>query len=141
VPKLISYTVRISGLLYILRGIKEKHITVEVMKDSIRLIEYFFDQVKGTLLLYGNGVVQHSEQRQHLISSLRILKEKVSDGLLSVSEITQVFNKGIPDKLCLDNQKIAYRLIDLGLRTRRTKGYSYMIWEQAVMEKLFLTVS
>ena len=141
VPKLISYTVRISGILHILRGTKDKDINVDVIRDSINLIFYFFGQVKDVLALYGEKSSQYSEQEIRLISILKLLEEKVADGLLSVDNITQEFNKGRQDRLCLDNQKIAYRLIDLGFRTRRTRGYSYLVWEQKVVEKLFLTVS
>jgi len=137
IPKLISYAVRLAGILYILRDTKEENINVDAIKDSIKLVDYFLGQVKGILGLYGKGGSQYSEQDERLISVLKVLKEKVANGELSIDMIAQEFNKDIPGELRLTNQLVAYKLLNMGLKTRITKGHSYVAWEQSAIEKLF----
>jgi hypothetical protein len=137
IPKLISYAVRLSGILYVIRDSREENINVDAIKDSIRLIDYFLGQVKGIIALYSKEGTQYSEQDERLIEVLKTLKDKVKNGQLRTDIITQEFNKDIPEEQHLNNQLIAYRLLNLGLRTRITKGYSYVVWEQAVIERIF----
>jgi len=137
IPKLISYAVRLSGILFILRDNKEDKINVDTIKDSIRLVDYFLGQVKGIMALYSKNGTQYSEQDERLIGVLKASKHKVESGELSIDIIAREFNRDIAEELRLTNQLIAYKLLNMGLRTRITKGHSYVIWEQSVTEKLF----
>jgi len=137
IPKLISYTVRISGILHLLREGEKDEIDADVIKDSIKVTDYFVAQAKELLGHYGSSQHQRSESREPLVDALKASKGHVKGGRLSLKLVAQEFNLRLPKELQQSNQAVAYSIIELGLRTRIAAGHSFVIWDTDAIERLF----
>lgn len=138
VPKFTSYVVRISGILQVLRG-SGNAITPDVVEDAIKIVKYFMGQAMSIIKEYGGGI-RLSELERDVVKCLLELKEVVKNGKLRTSLITDSLNKKIPEVMNQTNQGVAIILKKLGLETKPTAGFSYLIWEEDKLSKLFLSI-
>ena len=134
-PKLISYSLRLAGILSLMHGEFET-ISLTRITQAIKLIDYFKDQVKEVLLLYGNIRNRYSETEWKLIDALKNTESKVKHGKLPLEILTQELNSKLSPNCKQTNQQVAYMLKKFGLMTKESGGYSYLIWEPKSIYRL-----
>ena len=137
-PKLVSYAVRISGILHLLRNRDGEKIGTDVIKDSIRAAYYFTAQVRELLSYYGGPKQpQQAKAKERLIEVLKALRGHVKRGRIRLGLVVAEFNRHLPEELRQSHQNVAYLIKKLGLQTKSAAGYSYVVWDPTVVEELF----
>ena len=141
IPKLISYTIRLSGILHIINSsgtISDgDNIDVETIKIAIRITDYFAGQSMQVFKYYsGNKNISHINKAE-VVKALLDLKDNVKNGKLSLSHIVENVNSKLPCVCKLSNQKVGYLLSELGLSTKISGGYSHLVWDVKKLEDLF----
>lgn len=137
IPKLISYTARLSGILHILYGEGTSLIISSgTVSNAVRLIQYFAGQAMQALRFY-DKTKKLDEIEVELIRSLRELEKQVTKGRLQTDIIAVHLNKKLPKCIQKTNQEVGYMLRKLGLMTKLSVGHSYLIWEPIKLKKLF----
>jgi hypothetical protein len=134
-PKLISYSLRLAGILSLMHGESET-ISLTRITQAIKLIDYFKEQVKGVLLLYGNIRDRYSETERQLIDVLKNAESSVKNGRLSLEILTKELNSNLPSNCKQTNQQVAYMLKRFGFLTKESGGYSSLIWEPRYVYRL-----
>lgn len=147
VPKLITYSLKFTGLLHILYELcNDKSIISPVIEDQIvrygiKLTKYYAGQVTKALRFYGDPGQPLNEQQLRLIRSLFDLQSEVRDGRLYLSIIRDKYNLGIPESIQLsdDNKSLGWMLKKLRLTSEKgTGGIQRLNWEADKLAKLFL---
>ncbi len=148
IPKLIAYSIRIAGVLHVIESfVNDKPIDGPINKDTvtnaIELTKFFAGQVVKVLKLYDKSGEMLNEQQKRLIEVLHKLEDKVKNGRLLFSIITEMFNKELPEQLQIDNNKVIGSMLrdGLDLSTERRGGRYYLVWELDKIKKLLLKTS
>jgi hypothetical protein len=141
IPKLISYALRIAGILHVIATNNlQESIDAGTMANSIKLVEYFLSEVRKVLFLYApKGPKSNLNEKQiHLIRVLWVLKDLVHHGMLLTERIMVEFNHHCHPSIKLkDEQATSYALRELNLSTKTSGGHSHLIWEPEKIQKLF----
>jgi hypothetical protein len=147
IPKLTSYTIRLSGILHIINhkgDIRDgDNIEVETIENAIRLTEYYTGQAMQVFEYYGikeeekKGVLQKKKIRGDIVETLHNLMNSVKNGKLPLSCIVEDLNSRLPNISKLSSQDLSYILFDLGLLTKKIGGYSHLVWDEKKLEELF----
>ena len=148
IPKLVSYySLKFAGILHVLQCIIHNKkissvINADIIKGSIGLTRFFMWQAVNALQLYHQRIKRFTEYHERLIRTMADLGAEVKNGKLPLDRIKTVFNKGLPEELWLGSEAIANMLEELMLTTKKSTGnYSYLIWEQEKIEKLFSEIT
>ncbi len=140
-PKLISYALRIAGILHVMANNKlQQPIDAGTITNSIKIIEYFLGETRKTLVLYAPKDFKNklNETQIHLIKVLWSLKDQVKNGMLLTEKIMLEFNQYCHPSIKLkDEQAAFYALKGVGLTTKTSGGFSHLIWEPEKIQKLF----
>tara|TARA_B100001964_G_C14207654_1_gene588928 strand:- start:167 stop:1741 length:1575 start_codon:yes stop_codon:yes gene_type:complete len=145
IPKMISYTVRLSGILHIINhdgDIRDgDNIEVETIESAVRLTDYHTGQAMQVFEYYGEKEKGKkdvfNESKVEIVKTLNNLKDSVKNGKLPLSCIVKDLNNRLPGTCRLSSQDLSYILSDLGLFTKKIGGYSHLIWNEEELEKLF----
>jgi hypothetical protein len=153
IPKLITYSLRLIGLLHIIEGLLEEPqkvgpgeipwrpiIQPETVEKGIRLTRFFAGQMSKVLFVYGKGKQPLNGQELRLIHALFELQEKVKNGRLPLSVIREAYNDGLPSVAVLeqDNKRLSGLIHSLGLETKRgAEGYATLIWDYKKLQNIF----
>ena len=158
IPKLITYTVKLAGILHIINCFFTKEpITTPIPKStivkSIRLTYFYAGQMVKCVELYDNDedaskdskqTTKVSEYERRLIRGLYHLNPQVRSGLLPLNVIREEINKGLPKNLQIkatQSKRIGQLLRKFNLETRPgTNGMTCLIWDDTAIEKLFSTM-
>ena len=152
VPKLITYSLKLIGILHVLDHITEHLpsdrkdtielpvpiISRETVDRGIKLTEYFAGQIMKVLSIHGKESPTINGQIARLAFALNILQGDVVAGRIDLIMIRDTYNEGLPQQAILpdDNRRLSAMLHSAGLETTRgTGGYSVLIWEQSKIEK------
>lgn len=146
IPKLILYSLKFMGILHV---IKKYHnnavpdvIDREITDNSIKLAKYFFGQVGKLLKLYEKRDAR-KEYHTRIIHAIHSLQSETTNGKLELQKILDKYNYLLPKELHLTSVGLSSILRnELGLNTKiSTGGYSFLIWEEQKLKKLFKTSS
>ncbi len=97
-------------------------------------------QTIKALALYDEERKPVNGQKVRLIQVLFVLREKVKGGRLSLGEIRDAYNEGLPQIVTLpnDNLILSAMLRSLELETTRgAHGWATLIWDEKRLEKIF----
>lgn len=144
VSKLFLYCLKFAGILHVVQGYGSDlggTITETTVADAIKLTKFYFGQISLILKLYERNAKTFGESQNRLIHTLYSLRGNVDKGMLLLETIVDKFNEGLPANFQLTSEKIASILRnELGLTTQKAAGnYSYLIWENEKIKKLFKT--
>jgi|Deesub1362B_J571_1020462.scaffolds.fasta_scaffold00223_27 hypothetical protein len=144
IPKLLSYCLRIAGVLFVInKALKKEMITNEeidkqTLLDAIEMMKYFAGQVVLTLQLYKDPEKRYTRWHIEVLQTLYKLRGKVNKGLLLLNTISDEFNKDRPVNLKLDSRQIASVLRELGFAIKRTTGGRRALqWDEDRFNKLY----
>ena len=144
ITKLIAYCLKFAGVLHVLRAYSEgsevnTEIDAEIMVSAIKLTKYFAGQAISMLKIYDGSQPTFNIHEKNLIESLKELQNEVDKGKLKLSRIVENFNEELPKQLSHTPEKVSSMLHKFGLDTEiGTGGYSYLIWNDEVIKKLFI---
>ena len=150
VPKIITYSLKFTGLLHVLKACDEdikpaaikQEIDEETVLNSVKLTRYYAGQNIKSLSLYKKQEPTLTEFELKLIKTLYELKGELKNGRLPLSRITEVLNKDMPSGIEFEAKQIGSMLRKLGLEPKKSTGnLSFLIWEPEKMEKLFEAVT
>lgn len=148
IPKLSSYySLKFAGILHVLYSVahqKEMSLLIhkDIVESALALTRFFMWQVVRALRLYHKEGESLDEYQKRLIQTLYALKDAVKHGKLALSRITHVFNGKLPERTQFAPEKLVRSLNQLGLRTEKSTGnLSYLIWEEARLEKFFSQIT
>lgn len=139
IPKLISYAVRLSGILYVISKEDPLLIDENTLEEAIRLVDYYAGQAIKALKFYDNKN-RLSEIKIELIKTLYELKDKVENARLKTGEIANHLNQKLPERIKQSNQDVSNLLRSLGLITKLSVGHSFLIWEDIKLKRLFFYI-
>jgi hypothetical protein len=143
IPKFITYCLRLTGVLHAMQTYPDidkfnRHISVDTITDAIKLTKFFAGQMVKCLELYQKKSPELDEYQKKLVEKLQKLQITVSKGRIKLELIVEEFNNDMPETLQHTPEKIQSLLVGLGLKTKKCTGnFSYLIWEQEKMAKLF----
>ncbi len=144
IPKLITYCLRFTGVLHILKAYPStcalnETVSKDTVASAIKLTKYFAGQSVKCMKLYGEQKGQLNEYQVRLIDILQRLQTKVSNGKLLLKDIRDEFNQSLPEPAQITPNKIQSILSnDFKLITEKSTGnLSYLVWEREKIEKLF----
>lgn len=144
IPKLITYCLRLTGVLHTLRSYPcrnkfSERIPPETVTDAVKLVKYFAGQMVKSLELYKKQEKPLNEYQERLINVLWELRHEVANGKLLLGKIVSKFNQSLPELLQHTPHKIKSILTaDFGLETKRGTGnLSSLIWESVKIKELF----
>ena len=117
IPKAITYSLKFIGLVHVLDGLLRSGIERSVMpwnpiiqkkavEKGIRLSRFFLGQTIKALALYDEERKPVNGQKVRLIQVLFVLREKVKGGRLSLGEIRDAYNEGLPQIVTLPNDNL-----------------------------------
>ena len=149
VPKLITYCLKIAGILHVLECFSasitdiKNSIKAETMKKAIILTEYYAGQSINALQHYGTRSKRElNEFEVRLLGVVFSLENEVENGKLALSRICGCLNDSLPESLQQESKQIGAMLRGQGLRTKQsTNGRYFLIWEEGKIEKLRTTSS
>ena len=139
IPKLISYAIRLSGILHVISKEDTFLIDENTLEEAIRLVDYYAGQAIKALKFYDNKN-RLSEIKIELIKTLYELKDKVENARLKTGEIANHLNQKLPERIKQSNQDVSNLLRSLGLNTKLSVGHSYLIWEDIKLKRLFFYI-
>ena len=147
VPKFITYSLKMAGILHILEGFSSGHANInnlikpETMNRAIRLTEYYAGQSINALQLYGTNTKKElNTLESKLLKVVFSLETEVKNGKLALIQIRDRFNVDLPEPLQRNSKQIGAMLRKLGLETMQsTNGYYFLLWEDDRMKKLKTT--
>ncbi len=146
IPKLILYSLKFMGILH---AIKKYHnnavpdlIDREITDNSIKLAKYFFGQIGKLLKLYEKREAR-KEYHTRIIHAIHSLQNEIINGKLELQKILDKYNYLLPKSMYLTSEGLSSIMRnELGLNTKKsTGGYSFLIWEEQKLKKLFKTTS
>jgi hypothetical protein len=155
VPKLITYSLRLAGLLHVLDHLVDTLTITDLenlpsprpiinrtmVERGIKITKYFAGQTMNVLAIYGKERKHINGQTTRLIQSIFNLSGEVKGGRLPLTRIRDEYNDGLPKagRLGDDNKMLSGMLRGLGIETRRSGsgGYAHIVWEQEKFDKLF----
>lgn len=143
VPKLITYSLKLAGVLHILNSFECRNMGSLIFEDIIegatKLTGYYAGQAMALVSGYGKPTEEKTEYKNRLIYALQQLKCEVNNGELLYSKISEELNKTLPEQLKIrGNKTIGTLLRGLGLKTKKTAPGACLVWEGEKLEKLFL---
>lgn len=150
VPKLQSYySLKFAGILHVLNALSSgtqilPAISEDVVNGAIMLTRFFMWHAVNALKLYCGEGQQFNEYQKRLINTLYAVRGELKNGKVPLDRITKTLNETLPEKLQIEPETVANMLKEMKLTTKKSTGnYSYLIWEQEKIEKLFsqLTVT
>jgi hypothetical protein len=143
-PKLISYSLRLMGVLHVMDCFSdgcELHavITPEIAEKAIRLTKFYAGQAVKALKLYGKQEDALDEYQKRLIETLYQLQDQVENGKLPLKKIVDAFNNGLPETAKLSRKRIGAMIRkDFELATKKsTDNLTVLVWETTKLQKLF----
>lgn len=146
IPKLILYSLKFMGILHVIEKFHNNAVTDvidrKITESSIILTKYFFGQVGKLLKLYEKRDAR-KEYHTRIIHAIHSLQDKTTNGKLELQTILDKYNYLLPKELHLTSVRLSNILRnELGLNTKiSTGGYSFLIWEEQKLKKLFKTTS
>jgi hypothetical protein len=149
VPKLITYCLKIAGILHVLERFStgnadiKNSIKAETMERTIRLTEYFAGQSINALQLYcAKTKKELNEIESRLLNVVFSLEGEVKNGKLALSRISECLNTNLPEPLQQSSKQTGSMLRRQGLETKQsTGGYYFLLWEKDKIEKLRTTLT
>ena len=150
IPKAITYSLKFIGLLHVLDGLLKSGtgrgvipwkpiIQKEAVEKGIRLSRFFLGQTIKALALYDEERKPVNGQKVRLTQVLFELREKVKSNRLSLGEIRDAYNEGLPKIATMptDNQILSALLRSIGMETTRgAHGWATLIWNEKKLEKI-----
>ncbi|NUO10027.1 MAG: DUF3987 domain-containing protein [Candidatus Brocadia sp.] len=146
IPKLILYSLKFMGILHVIKKFHNNAvpdvIDHKITENSIILTKYFFGQVGKLLKLYEKKDAR-KEYYTRIIHAIHSLQGKTTNGKLELQAILDTYNYRLPKELHLTSAGLSSILRnELGLNTKiSTGGYSFLIWEELKLKKLFKATS
>lgn len=146
IPKLISYSLRIAGVLHVIEcfvnGRTETEIRKETIINAIEITKFFAGQAVEVIKLYDKAEDSLNEIQKALIGVLKKLQGEIKNGRLSFSKIARILNSELPEQLRINDNRIIGSILrkDLELNTTKRGGSHYLIWETNKMQNLFLKI-
>ena len=146
IPKLISYSLRIAGVLHAIEcfanGKTSIVISKKTMTSAIEVTKFFAGQAVKVIKLYDKTEEEFDEIQKKLIGALYKLKGEIDSSRLLLSKIAETLNSELPEEIHIkDNRMIGSMLRDgLELKTEKKGGSYYLIWEPDKIQKLFLKI-
>ena len=136
IPKLISYCLRIAGILNVIhRG--DKVIDVNITRKAIRITNYFAGEAMHLLGYYSKKYKAMSYFEMKCVCQLLYLKgEHMNNGKIKLSFLKDIINSELIDYKKKSSSEIANLVIGLGFQTKIVGGYSYIIWDEELYNKL-----
>ncbi|KHE93614.1 MAG: DUF3987 domain-containing protein [Candidatus Scalindua rubra] len=147
IPKLVSYCLRIAGVLHEIEcytnGKAETHISKKTITNAIEVTKFFAGQAVKVIKLYDETEASLNEYEKKLIGVLYKLQNLVKNGRLLLSKITETLNTELPEQLRItDNRIVGNMLRDrCKLSTKKKGGNYYLMWESEKIQKLFIKTS
>lgn len=143
-PKLISYSLRLMGVIHVINSFSEgKIITAviepEIADKAIKLTKFYAGQAIKALRLYGKKEEELDEYQKRLIETLYKLQNEVESGRLSIFKIRNAYNEGLPEEIQVPerSKKFFDMLKSINLKPDRRGGKSFLEWENNKLQKLF----
>ncbi len=146
IPKLISYSLRIAGVLHEIECFDKKKTSIEISKETmtsaIEVTMFFAGQAVKVIKSYDKTGEKYDELQKKLIDALYKLKDKIDNSRLLFSKISETLNSELPEELHIkDNRTVGSMLRDsLNLKTDNAGGKYYLIWEPDKIQELFLEI-
>jgi hypothetical protein len=146
-PKLISYNLRLMGVIHVIDSFsKGQEITPvvepEITEKAARLTKFYAGQAIKALRLYGKAEEELDEYQKRLIETLYKLRNEVERGKLPLSRIVEVVNDELPESVKYTNEKVSRLIKEFGLETKKSTGNrSVLIWEEMKVKKLFSKIT
>jgi hypothetical protein len=146
IPKLITYCLKLAGILHVLECLPGGDsggsglISERTMGDAISLTKFFAYQASQCVELYEKSKDEFNEQQDSLIKALYQLQTNVKSGKLPLNEIREKYNQIVPEPIQLhsDNRELGSLLKALGLESQKSTGGMYsLIWEPEKISQLF----
>ena len=147
IPKLITYSLKLAGILHILDcfecGIINNVVSAKTVSDAIKLTNYYAGQAVVLVNLYDRPARGFNEYENRIIQTLNKLRGEVLNGKLHLSKIAEEFNGMLPERLRIkDNKNIGAILKRLNLETQKsTGGVYFLIWEDEKIKNLLKATS
>lgn len=160
IPKLITYSLKLAGILHVLKEFEagkmtkseesegtpysknglyiSRVISVDVIEEAIRLTRFYAGQVSKIVRQYNKPEPEMNEYENIIIQALMDLQGEVKNLKLPLGRITEVVNTMLPERLKFeDNKNIGSILRKLGFQTRLSTGKTYyFIWEYEKVKNL-----
>lgn len=146
IPKLILYSLKFMGIFHVMEKFHDKTVSnvvdFTITDNAIKLTKYFFGQIGKLLKLYDKRDAV-KEYHSRIIHAIHSLQDKTTNGKLELQAILDKYNYLLPKELHLTSVGLSNILRnELGLNTKiSTGGYSFLIWEEQKLKKLFKTTS
>jgi hypothetical protein len=143
-PKLISYSLRLMGVLHVMDCFSHGYeihavITPEIAEKAIRITKFYAGQAMKAMKLYGKSEETLNEYQKRLIDVLYKLRNEIESGRLLTSKIRDAYNEGLPKVVQVPerSKKLFIMLKSIGLKSNRKGGQSFLEWEEDKLQKLF----
>ncbi len=147
VPKLITYCLKIAGILHVIECFEmgnsdiKNAIKAGTIERAIKLIKYYAGQAINALQLYGSEAKkERNELEGMLLKAVFSLENKIKNGKLALSTICECLNDNLPEPLHCASKQVGAMLRKQGLETKQsTGGYYYLLWEEGKIKILRTT--
>ena len=137
IPKLITYIVRIAGILHVIhQGFSNQEIKLSTVKAAVFLVEYFAGEAFYQLSLYSSIQPVWDELEQEVMRAIKVLINQPNNGMVAISKIKAILDENLPESISISSRKIGAIIEKLGLETKLSGGYSCLIWEPEKIETL-----
>ncbi len=147
IPKLITYSLKLAGILHVLKGFKSgdigRVISEDTINDAIQLTRFYAGQVAKIVRQYNKSEPEINEYENIIIRALMNLQGEVKNLKLPLGRITEVVNTMLPEKLKFeDNKNIGSILRNLRLQTQKsTGGVYFLLWDDVKVKNLLKRTS